>query len=60
MTQKSNLTKLRQVRFNEDVDQSIEEWAKKAKRKIASEIQYRMEIFEKMLQRGEIKEYENI
>lgn len=60
MTQKKVLTKLHQVRFEEEIDKSIETWAKKAKRKIASEIQYRMEIFERMLKRGEIKEYENI
>lgn len=57
MPQNNNLTKLRQVRFDEKIDTSINEWSKRARRTITGEIQYRMDVFEKMLQRGEIKEY---
>lgn len=60
MNQNKLSLKVRQVRFKEDVDNSIINTAKAFGRTVPKEICYRMEIFEKMLKKGEIKEYENL
>lgn len=60
MNQNKLSTKFRQVRFKEETDNSIIETATRFGRTFPKEIDYRMEIFERMLKRGEIKEYENI
>jgi len=60
MNQNKLSSKVRQVRFKEDTDNSIIQTAGVFGRTVPKEIDYRMEIFEKMLKRGEIKEYENV
>ena len=60
MNQNKLSAKIRQVRFKEGTDNSIIETAIKFGRTVPKEIDYRMEIFERMLKIGEIKEYENI
>lgn len=60
MNQNKLSTKFRQVRFKEETDNSIIEIAIRFGRTVPKKIDYWMELFERMLKKGEIKEYENI
>ncbi|CQJ12654.1 TPA: Arc family DNA-binding protein [Yersinia enterocolitica] len=54
MSENVSSIKPRQVRFVEEVDQRIQESAKRCHRSIQSEIAYRMELLMKLEDRGDV------